>query len=740
MFHILRNRISSHVNRVQRGARYLLFALGCATGLVAVDGHAAGLMRAVGNTGPALEIRDHRVDVQIEDGYAITTVEQIFANPSQQDLEAVYHFPIPEKAAVSEFTVWIDGQPVIGEVFEKQKARQIYNEEKAAGRETGLTEKNKHYNFEIRVSPVRANQDTQVRLVYMQPVSVDSGIGRYIYPLKDGQTDDQALAFWQSDTQVRGTFAFNLNLRSSYPVSAARLPAHAQAMISQVSAQEWNVSLVNQAAFSQPAGTAAISTDDAGAPAHVDLSNGSTDARSPVVPNQAGNSESVSGNHIPQSANIIRLDNDIVFYWRLDDAAPAAIDLVAHKSPGNDTGTFMMTITPGDDLQPITEGRDWVFVLDQPGSMRGKYATLTDGISRALGQLSSQDRFRLVGFNNTAREITNGWQQVNVQNVEHWRQAVLKSNTGGGTNLYAGTELGLKSLDADRTSAIVLVTDGEANVGTVAKKRFLELMKRYDVRLFTAVMGNGANRPLLESMTKVSNGFAVSVSDNDDIVGALMQFTSKATHTAMHNLQLDIDGVDVSGLTPSKLPSLYRGQQLIVMGKYRHGGIVEVTLKGSVSGEARSYTSQFELPQTAERNPEVERLWAFASINDMKNVVDYLGHDGEYRQSITDLAVQYGLVTDYTSMVVLREEQYAARGIERRNQNRRNVETNAAVNRTGQPVKNTRVDAHQPAFKTNRATHSGSGNTGSSGSGSASWLILLAALLLLAGRFWRFDE
>ena len=119
-----------------------------------------------------LQIKSHDVSVVVEDGYAITEVNQVFHNPEANDLEATYRFPVPDKAAVSEFTVWIDNQPVIGEVLEKKEARKVYEEEKAAGREAGLASKNKHYNFEIKVTPVRAGQDTRIRLVYMQGVDI----------------------------------------------------------------------------------------------------------------------------------------------------------------------------------------------------------------------------------------------------------------------------------------------------------------------------------------------------------------------------------------------------------------------------------------------------------------------------------------------------------------------------------------------------------------------------------------
>ncbi|MFC1797589.1 VIT domain-containing protein, partial [Pseudomonadota bacterium] len=92
--------------------------------------------------------------------------------------------------------MWIDGQPVTGEVLEQEQARQLYEEEKAAGRDAGITEKNSYRTFETRVSPVRAGQDTRLRLVYLQPAEVDTGIGRYVYPLEEGGVDEEKLAFW----------------------------------------------------------------------------------------------------------------------------------------------------------------------------------------------------------------------------------------------------------------------------------------------------------------------------------------------------------------------------------------------------------------------------------------------------------------------------------------------------------------------------------------------------------------
>ena len=251
--------------------------------------------------------------------------------------------------------------------------------------------------------------------------------------------------------------------------------------------------------------------------------------------------------------------------------------MVAYKESAGDRGTFMMTVTPGDDLAPITEGRDWVFVLDLSGSMEGKFQSLVEGVNKGLASLNPNDRFRIILFNNQAREITSGFEYAIPENVQRYIRVLESNHPDNGTNLYAGLKLGMQSLDADRSNALILVTDGVANVGYTEKKDFLELLESQDVRLFTFVMGNSANRPLLESMAKVSNGFAMNVSNSDDIAGKLLEATSRLTHEALHDVDVRFSGVKVSDLTPDRIGSLYRGQQLIVFGHYWGDGEASVT-------------------------------------------------------------------------------------------------------------------------------------------------------------------
>ncbi|QVL49302.1 MAG: hypothetical protein KFB96_01875 [Thiocapsa sp.] len=48
------------------------------------------------------------------------------------------------------------------------------------------------------------------------------------------------------------------------------------------------------------------------------------------------------------------------------------------------------------------------------------------------------------------------------------------------------------------------MTDGVANVGETEQRNFLRLLEQKEVRLFTFIMGNSANRPLLEALTQAT--------------------------------------------------------------------------------------------------------------------------------------------------------------------------------------------------------------------------------------------
>ena len=171
------------------------------------------------------------------------------------------------------------------------------------------------------------------------------------------------------------------------------------------------------------------------------------------------------------------------------------------RGPGSAAmGTFMMVLKSELDLPRHESGADYSFVIDISGSMEDKMGALTDGMADAIGRLRSEDRFRIVVFNDRARALTGGWLQATPENVQRAVDRVGGLAARGGTNLYHGLHLGLQSLDSGRTTSVILVTDGVANSGVLDPRAFRALMARVDVRVSGVLLRSDGNWPLIETI------------------------------------------------------------------------------------------------------------------------------------------------------------------------------------------------------------------------------------------------
>jgi len=130
-----------------------------------------------------LVIRYHRVTIKIENQVAVTHVDQVFYNPNDWAVEGIYMFPIPIEAVVSEFTLWVDGEPVKGEILDALQARQTYEEIVSSLRDPALLEYAGQGAVRARIFPIPPQGERRIELEYSQVLAAEGGLVRYIYPL-----------------------------------------------------------------------------------------------------------------------------------------------------------------------------------------------------------------------------------------------------------------------------------------------------------------------------------------------------------------------------------------------------------------------------------------------------------------------------------------------------------------------------------------------------------------------------
>jgi Ca-activated chloride channel family protein len=163
-----------------------------------------------------LPVKYHRVSVTIDRQVATTTVDQVFRNDKDYDLEGTYIFPIPEDAAVKNFSLYIDGKKVGGEILDRDKARQIYEDIVRRMKDPGLLEYVGRNMFRARIFPIPKHGERRVEISYQQTVPYDAGIFRYSYPLNTEKFSPKPLE----------EVAVSVKISSDVPIKSVYSPSH----------------------------------------------------------------------------------------------------------------------------------------------------------------------------------------------------------------------------------------------------------------------------------------------------------------------------------------------------------------------------------------------------------------------------------------------------------------------------------------------------------------------------------
>jgi Ca-activated chloride channel family protein len=220
-------------------------------------------------------------------------------------------------------------------------------------------------------------------------------------------------------------------------------------------------------------------------------------------------------------------------------------------------------------------------------------------------------------------------------------------------------------------------------------------------------------------------------------VGAIdqpIQIRDHQVDVVIHDATLKVSGVKVFDGTDEAIGKIYRGQQLVLFGRYDRGGKAAITLKATLTGQDKTYTTAVHFPDVDTRNPEVERLWALNRVEALE-MLQLRGRlpAREAEQAVRQLGVTYQLVTDQTSMIVLADESFEKHRIERRNRERVALERQTQAVRAGQAPQSYRVDQSGPMFGNPPAPSlGGSRGGGAHDPATAGLAVALAALALWA--------
>ena len=509
--------------------------------------------------------------------------------------------------------MWIGGKEMVGEVVEKQRAREIYNSYKQQPRpkDPGLLEQKDYKTFEMRIFPIGPKAEQRVQITYYQQLDYDHDWATYVYPLATNASGDV-------EQRTTGRFALDLRVLSEVPIDELESPSH-------------------------PDDFAFAKQGDQVRQASLEVQGGS-------------------------------LARDVVVAYHAT-RPHTGVDLIASKPEGDD-GYFMLTLTAGEELEAANQPMDYVFIVDASGSMamQDKLMLSRGAVEAFVDALGPDDRFEVMSFDVQPSLAFSELRSADNAAKAEATAFLASQRARGGTILAPALTTAYRYADAsgDRPLNVVVLSDGMTE-----QRERAELMQQIrsrpqNTRVFCIGVGNEVDRPLLEELAKDSGGLASFISQATTSSGRPRAFRRKLTRPVATDLKIAIEGVKTYDVEPATLPALYHGQPLRVFGRYTGGGDARASITGQIAGQAMTNAVPVRLPVTDGEpnagNPEIERMWAFHRIQNLLADADRRDARSGVTDQVIKLGELYSIVTPFTSFIVLENDgEYQRWRIDRRN-------------------------------------------------------------------------
>ncbi len=557
----------------------------------------------------ALPLKETSAEVAIAGVIARVKVKQLYENTGKNPIEAIYVFPASTRAAVHGMRMKIGQRTIEARIDRRAQARADYEAARQEGRRASLLEQERPNVFTMNVANILPGDKIAVELEYSEMVVPDEGTYEFVYPTvvgpRYGGGADKTRDQWIANPYLRAgngepyRFDIRAHLETGIPVKELSSPSHKVKV-----------------------------TYDGPARADVALDG-------------------------PGGGN-----KDFVLRYRLaDDRIETGVLL--WEGTGNKPEKFFALLMepPVRPRAAQIPPREYIFLVDVSGSMHGFPLDTAKALMRKLlSNLRPTDQFNVVLFAGASRTLSpDGSLAATQENLNQAITLLDQQQGGGGTELLAGMEASYRIPRRERnvSRTVVVITDGYVGVEA---QTFRFIRDRLDqANLFAFGIGSSVNRGLIEGMARAGVGEPFVVLKADGAAAEAERFRAYIEQPVLTQVSVSFNGFDAYEVTPGKLPDLMARRPLVLFGKYRGpaSGRIEVT---GASGTGRFHQSvQVRAESVRPDNTALRWLWARNRVS----VLDddrTMGVSPTAEQAITDLGLQYNLLTAFTSFVAVDSE------------------------------------------------------------------------------------
>jgi Ca-activated chloride channel family protein len=546
---------------------------------------------------------DTDIEIEVSGLAARVEVTQVFRNDGPAWREAIYRFPLPPGAAVDRLRIEADDRLIEGEIQEKAEARRQYQRARSDGKLATLVEQQRPNQFETRLANIAPGATVRVAIGFLARVDYRDGEFSLSLPL---------------------TFTPRWEPPQASP-ALATFPAGGAAP--------------------NPALTAATGKDDHRVTIDLLLHSGIALASLESRHHDIDVHPTLGGYRVFLVDPDTRSDRVFELDWTPDfGSAPVA---ALETWDGGDAVYAMLMLAPPLAEKLAPRPREVVFVIDTSGSMEGvSLKQARQALRQGLEFLGPEDRFNLVRFSSGADLLFEESAPVYSSQLEEAAKFVDRLVAAGGTNMAPALQLAMGLPEQDGLlRQIVFITDG--SVGNEHDLLLQVAEQLGGSRLFTVSIGSAPNDWFMRKAAAIGRGTHTHIGREADVAERMAALWSRIENPAVQNLHIDW-GMEAE-FYPEIIPDLYAGEPLWLHARLPREPAA-ITVRGELDG--RSWETVAAVGGTT-GSEDIATLWARGRIESLEDSrVFGLGQD-EVRRQVLGLALEFGLLTPYTSLVAV---------------------------------------------------------------------------------------
>lgn len=343
-------------------------------------------------------------------------------------------------------------------------------------------------------------------------------------------------------------------------------------------------------------------------------------------------------------------------------------------------GYFLLLLAVTENV-PKTEvpRREVTVVLDRSASTAGKRLNELRGITgTVLDDLRPGEKFNIVAYNSTVDTFRHAPVSNTAQTVNAAKTYLKRLDARGGSNIHDALKTSLAQPASSGFVPIVLFfTDGLPTSGTTEERAIGKLVETANTagrRVYTFALGVDLNSPLLQRIANDTRGEATYVLPAEEISRKVGPVLRQLQYPVLTDPRLSVasegpakQAAAIHHVIPHRLPDLFAGQRLLVVGRYRGSRPIRLQLSGKYLGKPKSFTFAIDPRQASTEHRYLPRLWAGRRIAELIESIRQSGASLKppyavrtqrtnpklpaWSKEILELTAEHGVITEYTAFL-----------------------------------------------------------------------------------------